>query len=284
MAYVTGTANSLADLLAAIQSACTANGWTLAGNILVKGTCYVRVIISGTQLQVIAGTGKDGSNNLTGAANDLACILGRSTTNAPFGFPATYYIHVNTAPDEVYVVVNYATLYYQFLAFGQSAMPGLAGTGNWYTGSQNTTFSGTVSDDTTLQNGGMVDVDPVVGLFQGRQYAGNRQNGAVDHELDSVTWQVEGAWRDWYSPFVVSPNAFNSRSILLPVRVYAPRPSGFVSPVLECAHARFVNIANLDAQQIITLGTDKWKVYPWWSKTNGGAIAACGHAFRYDGP
>jgi hypothetical protein len=57
--------------------------------------------------------------------------------------------------------------------------------------------------------------------------------------------------------------------------------------VLECAHARFVSIANLDDQQIITLGTDKWKVYPWMRRGAAydglNSSGNCGHAIRYDG-
>lgn len=285
MAFITGSAASISDLLTAIRNACTSNGWTLAGNVLSKGTCYQRLQVSGSQLDLISGTGIDGSNNLLGAADDQSCRLGFSNSSATFAYPVDYFIHINTSPDEIYTVVRYSGSWYQFLAWGQSSHPGLSGTGNWYTGSQNATFAGSNTVGNSVYNSGLiVENFGAAGMFQGRQYAGNRQNGAVDHKLDSVTWKVEGAWRDWYSPFILSPNAFNSRSILIPIRVYAPRTSGFVSVVLECAHSRFVNAANLSAEQIITLGSDKWKIYPWWSKNPPLAIANCAHAFRYDGP
>ncbi len=284
MAYITGTAASVASLLTAIQGACTANGWTLAGSVLSKGTCYQRLTISGTQLQLTAGTGIDVSNNLLGIADELACVLGRTSTLVAYAFPLDYFIHINTAPDEVYVVVRYGGTFYQCLAFGQSAQPGLVGGGNWYSGSQNTVFGANTDAGSLLSSGGDNGSCAVMGLFYGIQYAGNRQNGAVHHALDSATWKVEGAWRDWYSPFILQPNAFNSRSILIPIRVYAPRTGGFISPVLECRHARYVNLANMVPEQVITLGPDRWRVYPWWAKDARLGIVNCGHALRYDGP
>jgi hypothetical protein len=133
------------------------------------------------------------------------------------------------------------------------------------------------------------------GLFMGLAGYAASQNGAVDHQLDSATWGVEGAWRDWAFPIENSPNNWNGESILIPVRVFATRPAGFVTPVAELAHARFLSIHNLDDQQIITLGSDRWKVYPWWARGSRGIdnigfsshttySAAFGHALRYDGP
>lgn len=287
MAFVTGTANSLADLLTAIQNACTANGWTLAGSVLYKGTCYIEVANASTNLTVRGGTGIDGSNKLTGAtdaASGTLCVPANvgNTTSVPFTFPAAYDIHIHTAPDEVYVVVNYNASYYQIMGFGQSSMPGLVGTGNWYCGNG----SGRSDPPSALGEGASSGWNGSRSLF-----CSTHQNFGVDHRLDSVTWAVEGAWRDWASLFWRQPNQWNGESIFIPIRVYAARPSGFISPVLECAHARQMNIANLNDQQVITLGSDKWKIYPWWARgtawqTNGSGgtnTGVCGHAIRYDG-
>lgn len=288
MAYVTGTANSLADLLVAIQNACTANGWTLsAGGVVSKGACFSELKVSGAYITIRGGKGVDGSGNLTGATDTAAgyfCVIsgpGQSYgITVPFTWPATYFVHVLTAPDEVYVMVNHDGNFYQTIAFGQSAMPGLVGTGNWYCG-------GVRQTDARFGYTGINSVPQGDNGYMPTSLFCN-PNGArgVDHELDSATWAVEGAWRDWASSFWRQPNQWNQESILLPIRVYASRPSGFVSPVLECAHARYVNIANLVDQQIITLGTDKWKVYPWMlrSTTTANGSQYAGHAIRYDGP
>lgn len=285
MAFVTGTANSVTDLLSAIQNACVANGWTLSGGVLHKGTCYASIVVQSGKLVVTSGTGIDGSNALTGVADELGCVLGITNATALFAYPVVYFIHVLTAPDEVYVVVGYAAAFYQLLAFGQSASLGLNGTGNWYSGSQNTNNINSSRANTQFQTQGVFAENcAVMGMFYGVQYFNLRQNGGVDHELDSVTWKVEGAWRDWAPQIMLQPNGTTGETVLIPIRVYAPRPSGFISPVLECGHARFCRMDNLEPEQIITLGSDKWKIYPWWTKLASQAISPCGHAIRYDGP
>lgn len=297
MAYVTGTANSLTDLLTAIQNACTTNGWTLSGNVLHKGTCYIEMkinTISGgggyygqTVIAVQGGTGIDGSNNLIGRSNTGAGLLcggvWLSTGVVPFAFPAIYDIAIHSAPDEVFVTVNYSNNSYQSCGFGQSAMPGLVGTGNWYAGAaQAYSPSGGYYYPGWSSSGDVINGTNSVALFAPSNTQG------VDHSLDAVSWTTEGAIRDLSSLLLRQPNQWNGESVLIPMRVYASRPSGFVSPVLECAHARFVSIANLNDKQVITLGTDKWKVYPMFRRSTAlndsfGSWYA-GYAFRYDGP
>lgn len=290
MAYVTGTANSILDLLSAIQIACTDNGWTLSGSVLHKGTCYIEVKVNGSVINVRGGTGIDGSNALTGACNTSSGSLGVKWPGQTFTFPISYDIHVHSAPDEVYVIINFDITSYQTMAFGQSAMPGIVGSGNWYNGPDNRFINSGWYKFSQIGSFGERGNGTVASLFCRTSYGANGYG--VHHSLDSATWEVEGSARDWASLFWRQPNQWNSESILIPIRVYASRPSGFVSPVLECAHARFINIANLEDKQIITLGPDKWKVYPWGQRgapydanANGGTgSGVCGHAFRYDGP
>lgn len=291
MAYVTGSANSLTDLLTAIQNACTSNGWTLSGSVLHKGTCYMEVKVAGSFITLRGGRGIDGSNALTNATDRAVGNLGIVSMGVAFAFPMTYFIHVLASPDEVYVVVNYGVNYYQTLGFGQSAMPGLAGSGNWYCGP---TISSSVHQGFNVPQSAEYDgtggsFGAAFSLFCRENSSGAVYSRGVDHGLDgSNTWAELGCKYDWTSLYWRQPNQWNSESILIPIRVYASRPSGFISPVLECAHARQVNIANVADQQIITLGSDKWKVYPWWSRgaTNTRVTADSGlggHAIRYDG-
>lgn len=154
MAYITGTANSLSDLLAALRNACTANGWVLSGNVLRKGTCFAEIIavpkVGLTThadfgfLQVRGGNGIDSGNNLTDTPLDYAAawpacgVIGPNgndrgvSTYTDWDWPVTYHIHVHASPDEVFLMVNYgAGQYWQGLSFGQSPSPGCPGTGNW---------------------------------------------------------------------------------------------------------------------------------------------------------
>lgn len=301
MAFVTGTANSFTDLLTALQNACTANGYALTGNVLSKGTLFAEVTyVTGTypRLKVRGGSGQ-ASGVLSGASDRGMATLGHGTTGSALGdtaftFPMTYNIHIGTAPDEVYLFVNYNLTMYQFIAFGQSNVPGIVGTGNWYAGSD-IDRNGTPTGVDARTIGGYMEAGYINGgLFQGLQGYPASMNGAVDHQLDSATWLVRGAWGDLWAAMPNNPSSWNDESVLLPVTVYANRPSGFISCVAELAHARFVAIDNFTDRQVITLGSDKWMVYPWWqrgpramppgSTTTTTTTGTVGHAVRYDGP
>lgn len=298
MAFVTGTANSFADLLTALQNACTANGYALNGNVLSKGTLFAEVTyVAGTypRLKVRGGTGQAGGV-LSGATDRGSATMGFATSGSPLGvnaftFPMNYNIHIGTAPDEVYLFVNYNLTLYQYIAFGQSNVPGLNGSGNWYAGSDVDRASNMTSVDIRTLGGYMENGYLNGGFFQGLNGYPNSMNGAVDHKLDSATWLVYGAWNDLWSLIPNSPNSWNGEAVLLPVTVYATRGSGFISCVAELAHARFLAIDNVSDRQVITLGTDKWMVYPWWRRGpramppgNVADTATLGHAIRYDGP
>lgn len=293
MAFVSGSAASFSDLLSALQSACTANGWTLNGNVLSKGVCFAEVTSvtdNFPYLRVRCGTGQSGGV-LSGASDVDSSQIGLVHSGNPFAFPMNYFIHVMDDPIEVYFIVNYGSDRYQILAFGNA--PGMsAGSGNWYTGTQQKYNQATVYFNTDTSGG-----DPKSylsgGLFMGRLSGLGQGNvtGGVHSGLETPTWKIEGSARDWAGLIGRSPNTWNQESILIPIRVYAARASGFVSPVMECAHARFVSLANLNNQQVITLGTDRWRIYPWWSRgvntfTVAGMIdsGTNGHAIRYDGP
>ena len=139
MAYITGSAASFADLQTAIQNACTANGWTLSSGILSKNGCFFQ-LVAGTsdgyaQLQLFGGTGQSGTT-LTGQppSNYGAKIC--SNNGNVIAFPINYEIHLFTNPDEVYCVINYNSDFYQQLSFGKSDVPGIGGTGAWFSGAK----------------------------------------------------------------------------------------------------------------------------------------------------
>lgn len=295
MPYLTGTANSFNDLLTALQNACTANGYALNGNVLSKGTLFTEVTYVNQAypaLRVQGGTGQSGGV-LSGRSDTQAAQMGIATTGGTLGanaftFPVNYYIHILTNPDEVYLVVNLNGTQYQYVAFGQSSVGGLVGTGNWYAGSAPAQNQASGGVDIHNIGGFMQSGSINAGLFQGLSGYPGSQNGAVDHELDSATWNLggAGAWPDVFALLSNTPSSWNGESVLVPVTVYAQRPSNLITCVAELGHARFVMLNNLQDQQIITLGSDKWKVYPWWMRsvgTNTGT-GTYGHAFRYDGP
>jgi hypothetical protein len=332
MAYITGVANSLADLLTALRNGCTANGWTLSADVLHKGTCYVEVIhkpiIAGFTdkgfLQACAGTGIDGSNLLTGRATanhfGTGCLgpLGDGTSvtvTTDWDWPVTYHIHVLTAPDEVYMMVNYGSAqYWQMIAFGQSPAEGCPGTGNWHHGTSPQRAQATWNrlygssqvvcnpsgSSMSSFNGGVV---PGAGPFW--WFAKDESNsvalpamfhGVYDHlgvvgwSNSRYTWQNAAAnlinmvsASQAVQPLpVYSPNTWNNEAHLIRWQIMQPRLEFKSSVVGELQHIRFVRNDFLDDGQIIPLGPDSWKVYPMYRKDvtnrNGGGTAGASHS------
>ena len=307
MAYVTAVVSDLAGLLAFIRNACTANGWTLSADVLWKGNTYVEIKADGViGISIKGGTGKDGSNLLTGGGPNYA-YLGAVAAQA-FTFPMTVEAHINATPDEVYVVCNFSTSYYESLAFGISDVPGLTGSGVWYYA---TRYELQGSDQYKTSAGGFYngasfgahpDGGPMFACYAGE--GGSVDNGVTNSfihaDLDGQGWAATAGAASFpssnrfLSPLLASlPNAWNGESVLLPFAVYGARSSGSkYSLVADLKHIRHCRIDYLDPGEIITLGSDSWKVYPWFRKnaatpgggaglTHSGTLA---FAVRYTGP
>ena len=301
MAYITGTANDISALRTAIFNACTANGWMLSGEILHKGTAYFRLQVVADAITLLGGTGKDGGNNLTGAANAFSMVTGSGGVTG-LVYPVTYHVHIGTAPDEVYVVLNHSTDYYQWLAFGQSHITLAAGTGNWFGATYgNSLMSG--SGTLGLQAGGSSYYNTTGAFFwnSGGVVAsyttthchihhglsgGNGWNGNGGYAIEGGTPSSPPA----LDPLIaISPNTYNGEALLLPIPVVVRRPSSLYSLVAQPKHARYVRVDNHTPGQILTIGAEQWKVYPFMRKDtsarNGGTTVThsgtFGWAVRY---
>lgn len=280
---ITGNAASLAALATTIQTVLTANGWTLSGSVLHKGNVYIKLTaVSATMLTVTGGTGIDGSNNLTGVSAGAPCIRG-DITGHEITFPVTYDIHINTGPDEVYCLINYNANHWQWLAFGQSSVAALPGTGAWF-GASFAQFSLAVDPISIYASGGGNSgnnhrVAPA--LFWDNQSASSSHsaNTFINHGLDGLTWgpNVVGSGFDqggasappYLDPLIARmPNAWNGETTLLPYQAYVARPSSKFSLVADLKHARIVRVNNLNDGDIITLGPDQWKTYPFYIKNS----------------
>lgn len=308
MAYVSGTANDLAALRTALINACTANGWTLGGNVLSKGTCFAEIVVSGSYLAVRGGTGRDGANALTTPGPQSPRI--GPVASLGFAFPMGYEIFIHANPDEVYLVVNYNVDLYQHLAFGASPVPGLPGTGGWYSAT-----CGAATSDSSMFNFADWGTSPVWGAADGGIFyfewrrAGEHVPAAnssfVHHGLDNKTWAAQDTFGNhssavWWGasqgltkqPLQLLPNAWNSEVVLLPIQVCVERPLNHLSLVASLAHSRFTRIDNYTGGQVLTIGPDRWKTFPFFRKNTaqrdgGGYVPHSGtHGFavRYDGP
>ena len=314
MAYITGSAASFADLQTAIQNACTANGWTLSSGILSKNGCFFQ-LVAGTsdgyaQLQLFGGTGQSGTT-LTGQppSNYGAKIC--SNNGNVIAFPINYEIHLFTNPDEVYCVINYNSDFYQQLSFGKSDVPGIGGTGAWFSGakrSDQTLTDATQGNKVFLsvswpESVGTITYDGYgCGLFfdgSGAYFCSFVHTG-----LDATPWRRGTSWEaltgyrsagmQVSNLLMQLPNLYNSANVLLPIKPVALRSSGGVTIIANPKNARYLRIDNVVPGEIITFGADKWKVYPFYRKdatvrngvdwpTGATHSGTFGYAIRYTG-
>lgn len=301
MAYYSGSANNMAAVRSALTAACTSEGWTWdAGEeVLYKGSIFVQLQLSGEYLRLLGRTG------LTTGDAPHVVQMGPFTSysGAPLpalSWPVSYELFVFDA--EVYCIINYNVDVYQWCAFGQSTVANLPGTGMWLGATGNnakTVYHYGLGMSHNISYGSNVFC-PV--LF-GRGSSGNAggTESLVHSGLDQQGW--------WSSttengPHVGSlatlrpllgclPNEWNSEAILLPLRGYKLRFEHRISLVADLAHARYTRIDNYSPGQILTIGSDRWKVFPWYRKNTIERDASnwrtnhsgtYGWAIRYEGP
>ncbi|MBA2881838.1 hypothetical protein HNR65_002169 [Desulfosalsimonas propionicica] len=280
MAYTTGSAADMDAVKTALVNACTANGWIEQTDgdgktVLSNSGCYVRVASTtgddgNAALELLGRTGLD-----TGDAPGVVSM--RSIDQTAITFPVTYFAFVFAA--EVFFVINYSDKY-QWCAFGQSDQPGLPGTGNWVaascgsadpydisirvnTGGDNSRTSAAIFWST---NSRLSHLNSWLHNDFETSYAwtlGNGSNAAAPVGIKYLTELVEA-----------QPNQFSGEAVLLPIRAYKKRPENKVSQLLEVSYARHVRIDNYAPEQVVTLGTDEWMVFPFHKKNasqrNGG--------------
>lgn len=348
MAYYTGTSVSFAGLVTALQAACVAEGWTLSGNVLHRGSCYAEVVVTdigetgaptASVIAVRAGNGIDGSNALTDAPSSGARIgrLRDGTTGSTpwpdWPWPVTYHLHIFDNPDEVFFFVTYGGQYWQHLMFGQSPAPGNPGTGNWHSGifshwSSNSGVRGSwlINSCSIAAAGGLmgsrasgsnrlwvpapfwwrgldVNITPDEANLNGRIHGcidDNNAGAAIwSHEDQPVGWsslplqmgKVSSSRTVEPLPSM-SPSTFSGQAQLFPIMPMQERADGKSSIIGHLKHIRFCRNDFIEPGEVISIGPDRWKVYPCYRKftdarDGGSNIDHSGTfalAIEYDGP
>lgn len=334
MSYYTGSASSASDLLTKLRTHLVTdlapNNWTLSGDVLHKDGCYVEVTAESDTyefLRILGGTGVDGSNNLTGQppayqSNLKEVSLAPVGTPNGFQFPITYFLQVQESPDEVCLTVRDDSDRYSHAFWGQSPVPNLPGTGNYY-GAQIANYRDFLADweiDYSYDNNGGAaanDPCPMFGSFWSNAISIARSAVSspssfvhVGSGLDGYEWTGSRAdnW-DAISPtadpypmafcnhavnFILdnTPNLYNGQAVLAPLMVSTYRTDGKIAVILDIQSIRMLRIDNLQPEDVLTIGGVKWKVYPLTRKNNSGSYnqsdltdsGPIGWAIRYDGP
>lgn len=277
---------------------------TQPGRVLSKAGVFFRVGITATNITCL-GCENDAVLNPAPYLVNVGRIFERSGYPVrELSFPCTY--EVFGFAQELYLVINYATDAYQWVAIGKSTVPGLIGQGGWCGATLGGTFelsaSGTEPVTISASSGGATgsDRNSSAALFWATQPSkSSALNSWVNHKLDSHGWTYNGSpdgtpiGIGYASPLIaLQPSVWNSESTLLPIRAFKPRPSFKASLIADLANARYMRIDNFAPGDILTLGSDKWKVFPWYRKDiinrNGGNsvnhTGTFGWAIRYEGP
>ena len=314
MAYFSGLASSYPDLISQLVNSCIAEGWTWQDSILSKSTAFVKVIYnptasfgSGAGIQLQGGTGKAGSNLL----NPSSCAM----RLGPFGtgallvpaptFPLQYHFFIFDDPNEVFVIVKYDNDRFLFLGFGLST---ISGCGLWMSASLGLR-SGTNSTGTSISidqtNGGLTGSSSYVsssGFFwQSNNLVGNSvlATQTLYTTIDGLGWTENSSYttnipaQKSLAPLISRlPSAWSNETVLLPIQPILQRSSFKSSIIADIKNARYARIDNLEPEQILTIGSEKWMVFPFHKKNsrvrNGGSVidhtGTLGWAIRYEGP
>lgn len=307
MAYQTGVVNNLVDIQTTVRLFLTANGWTWSGGgspVLYKDQVFVKFLTPTVDTVMFIGT-----TALTGGSDAPRQVgMGRmvydGSGNVPalLTFPATYWAFLNG--DEFYFVLNYDTTRYQFVTWGKSTLDvGAGATGMFIAGTINNlmrqpgyTNLGCLIN-ISAGSGGMIgfgsQARTAAPFWDSSQGAGDANGSSfadlgssfVHSAIGGVSWRL-GVQTDattWTYPGnghagnlqSVLPNTWNGESPFLPLRAYRLVAESKISLVLDLQYARQCRIDNFADNEIVTIGSDQWQVFPFHRRNmtsrNGGA-------------
>lgn len=326
MAYFVGTANSLADLQSAFEAALGNTGFTESSGIYVKNDIHAKLSVVGDGVSIGSVLNLSVGNSASGSVLEdfrSSRIGPQSITTGvtSWSWPVAYHIHILENPSEAYMLVNYGS-FWQSLSLGQSPAPGNPGTGIWVHGSIGGNATNLGESALSMDANGIqrnyyysMNMSCCIPFFeQGWSGGTTIHTGSLVHGVyqpdGSIGWNPPTASMvngNGANPLGVSsatplapllgsqPNSWNLEAILLPCQVFQRRLENKSSLVIELSHLRITRNDYLPDGEVITLGSDRWKIYSAYrrdtTQRNGsGTSSASNHsgtfaiAIRYDGP
>lgn len=281
----------------------------------------------GSTLGLVVGNGVSGGTLIdpSGAPLRIGPLpVTSGATQTSWQWPVNYHLHIMQEPDEVYFLINYGE-FWQALSFGNSPSLGNIGTGNWgHTSIPATGAIGGINkqigeDGAWIKSvGAELNYYYALWLNSTAPFFVSVPNGGNAEEMSSVIHGVEDSNGDavWsarreailpgygvsnrgvssatpLAPLLdTQPNSWNLEATLLPCQIFQRRAESKVSLIAELQHIRFTRNDYLPDGSILTLGADRWKIYPMYRRetaqrqpgrtTNHSGTLAI--AIRYDGP
>jgi hypothetical protein len=312
MAYQTGQAADAADLLALIKTFAQANGFTVSGSMVSSSYSFTKLQAVGTTDISVLGYG---AANGTTDPGPVTLSL-RTPVDA---WPATYFLFAHTNPAQLYCIVRYGAERHTWLGFGELQKAYNYVGGNYYSAPYITSQSlhrfaasiseppGNLSGSSQISRGGNNSTN-TAGMFMWSNYVMDagyvRNTGYFRANYKTVAWPP--ASRNPCANELIAhlllqqPNTWNSQTVLLPMRttLWSSETKAWVD--FGCIpHARYARIDNYNSGDIITLGPDRWKVFPFHRKNPDDRnmtkapilgtpdydhTGTYGWAIKYDGP
>lgn len=301
MAYYSGQAASYQEIINTVVGHLQSEGWTWNGVVLSKENVFVSLQLANvgfntlTQnvIRLVGGEGLGGTNLLN--PSPIGNAIGTFVANSSYGmtsFPVEYHLHINNL--EVYLICNYNLDYFMWLAFGEGYIGGTFGVPAAGRYQYNSTRWPLASIRSTGGGGGNQD-SPSAAFFWNTNFPSlltpKNYTGCI---LLNSTWHTNVNAIGSISPLMDrQPNNWNNEAVFLQIQP-AMIVSSSKSQILKIIQtARYIRLDNFEPKQIIQMGSEKWKVYPFYRKNsaqrNGGDdgidhTGTFGWAIRYDGP
>ena len=310
MAYLSVVVNSAADLKAAIESFAQTNGWTLTSGVLSKNGCYVSIYVAAVNDLRIAG-GKNG--DFTGVNASYTKRIHVSTWPSS----ATVHLFGFNNPDTIWMTMNYDVVKFHHMGFGNMIKYGSWGGGQWNHG-QHTMYAGSIDTKCFatlgLSSRASSSTGVQCGFFADGADGHSWDNGYLENTPTHLECDIRG--RIWEPPYAngngddkywtfrfltpihyKNPNVFNSQTLLSPFQIWLRASDGYLQCLGHVDHIRWVKLTNYNPGDVITLGSDQWKLFPWCvhdvSQPDGQSVfygqqlpttGVLGCAIKYDGP
>ena len=297
MAYSTGTATEVVDLVDKIRAFALAQGWTIDE----WSTPELHLSNSGYYFTLKGDTGAGTTNNpgphLRGygctsydSGSDWANQPGKSAevhaNKMPGSFAAYHLFAPNSGTKYVHCVIEISSGIYKHFGFGGLATFGSVTGGGAYMysqayhyevpGYQNQPFSTyhSVPFDCLAVSGSSptqvrADIDaksPGWFTFDADQGGQVRGFGPV-RAGEAGAFGLSNYQHMAYQLNLRTPNTFNELTPLIPMPVFVERASSLWSPVGYVQDMRYVNMESIVAGDTLTIGSESWMVFPLHQRT-----------------
>lgn len=291
MGYQTGSAADASALRSALIAFAVAQGWTwdATNEMLYKGAVYAKLTVpTSTSLRIQGATGYSGATltNPTASWAEIRDLAASPTVTKAIVWPVTYHILANASPDDLVLLINFDTSYWEWLGLGQCTDLGVGPSGKATWCGASMPAYGIIRIKIGVEGGGVnayYRQHPCAPFWANDVTAGGNADpaGTANTWVHSALDGSDSVVRQWVNdnnallgqyyraatPLLArQPNAWNEQTLLVPARIVASRPSGFYSYVAEMPHARLLRMDNLEGGDLITLGSDQWFVAPFFRK------------------